>query len=164
MGEPVFFWSGPFSQWYRSPFEINGSTYRTAEHWMMASKAALFQDTAVMAEIMKAKDPSDVKALGRQIAGYDDETWRKVRFQIVCRGSYEKFRQSPELLAYLLDTGDREIVEASPYDKIWGVGMGAAAAATFYREQMLAYDWCEWPGLNLLGEALMAARTMLQPR
>lgn len=167
MSEPVFFWNGPFSQWHRSPFVVDGSTYPTAEHFMMAGKAREFGDWATLVKIFETEDPRTAKALGRGVHGYDDETWRKVRFPLVCRGSYEKFRQNPELAEILIITGDHEIVEASPYDGVWGVGMGEREARSYYNEfvaQAPAGTVVQWPGLNLLGKALMAAREMLAQR
>lgn len=166
MSEPYFFWGGFCSQWCRSPFVIDGVTYRTAEHWMMAGKASLFNDQDALAAILKTRDPSDAKAIGRQIKNWDEEMWKKHRFQLVCRGSYEKFRQNDDLRSELLDLGDREIVEASPYDKIWGIGLGEAAAREYWLRESLRSDipFVTYPGLNLLGEAIMVAREMLKPR
>jgi len=168
VSDPVLFWGGIYSQWYRSPFEVDGVFYRTAEHFMMAEKARTFKDEAALAAILKTRDPSDAKALGRQIANWSEPVWQQVRFPAVCRGSYEKFRQNEELLQELLSTGDREIVEASPYDKIWGVGLDETAAMRWYCDQVnggeCLPEFVTWPGLNLLGKAIMAARTMLTPQ
>lgn len=165
---PVLFWNGPFSQWHPSSFNVDGQDYRTAEHYMMAGKATTFDDPAALSAVHSTVHPRDVKAIGRQIKGYNEEVWKKVRYQIVCRGTYEKFRQNPELLDILLLTRDQEIVEASPYDAIWGVGLSEEGAARWYKEwvSMTARAPADkdWPGLNLLGKALMAAREMLRPR
>ncbi len=163
--EPVFFWGGIYSQWFRSRFEVDGVVYRTAEHYMMACKARTFGDKETLELILAEPDPSKAKQLGRQVKDWIDDIWTQVRFQHVCRGSYEKFRQNPALLHQLVETGDGLIVEASPYDKIWGVGLDEEAAKRWYDDQIaaMAPDDREvpWPGLNLLGKALMAARTML---
>jgi len=167
MPEPYFFWGGFCSQWHRSPFEIDGITYRTAEHWMMACKARLFDDWDALQAILKTKDPSDAKAIGRQIKNWDEEKWKSVRFQVVCRGTYEKFRQNDGLQKELLwISPDREIIEASPYDKIWGIGLGEEAARAFWQDWSLRGQEpiITWPGTNLLGEAIMAARNLLAPR
>ncbi len=164
MSDPIFFWGGIYSQWHRSPFTVDGEFYRTAEHFMMAEKARTFGDKAVLAAIMKTKDPSDAKALGRQIQGWSDAVWQSVRFQAVCRGSFEKFRQNEDLALELISTGDRLIVEASPYDKIWGVGLDETAAARWYLDQTVDGGPVNWPGLNLLGKAIMVARSMLTPQ
>lgn len=164
MSYPVLFWGGIYSQWYRSPFTVDGVPYRTAEHFMMAGKARTFGDTDTLEMIMAEKDPSEAKKLGKLIQGWDPEKWAAVRFQIVCRGSYEKFRQNPELGAQLIATGSSEIVEASPYDKIWGVGLNEDDALTFWKLAQNSLPPTPWPGLNLLGKALMVARDMLSPQ
>jgi ribA/ribD-fused uncharacterized protein len=168
MTQPIFFWGGIYSQWHRSPFTVDGEFYRTAEHFMMAEKARTFGDKAVLAAIMKTKDPSDAKALGRQIQGWSDLVWQSVRFQVVCRGSFEKFRQNDDLAQELRASGDAQIIEASPYDKIWGVGLDEDAALRWYLDQAHGGDVppekVTWPGLNLLGKAIMVARSMLTPQ
>ena len=173
MSEPVLFWGGIYSQWHCAsfvmvsyPYSITVRDYPTAEHFMMCEKAALFGDEETWHKIMATDNPDIAKRLGRQVKGYDEEEWKKVRFQIVCRGNYEKFRQNPDLARELVATGDREIVEASPYDKVWGVGMNEGEALMYWRREDLRSDipFVTWPGLNLLGEALMVARSMLAPR
>jgi len=176
VSNPVLFWGGIYSQWYRSPFEVDGVDYRTAEHFMMAGKARCFDDEAALEKILAERDPAKVKAIGRTIKGWDDDVWKRFRFQIVARGSYEKFLQNEDLREQLIETGDREIVEASPYDKIWGVGLGEDEARRWYEDAANSNHnfVCEggirhevqvsWPGLNLLGKALMAARTLLTPQ
>lgn len=165
---PVLFWGGIYSQWYRASFTVDNVVYRTAEHYMMACKARTFGDYETLDKILAEPDPSKAKALGRQVKDWSDDIWKQVRFQHVCRGSYEKFRQNPDLLWQIVETGDRDIVEASPYDKIWGVGLSEEDARRWYDDQMESAgpDDIElpWPGLNLLGKALMAARTMLTPQ
>lgn len=142
------------SQWYPAPFEVDGLRFATAEHYMMWGKAQLFGDGRAAEQILAAGHPQEAKALGRTIAGFDDAAWDAERLAIVTAGSVEKFRQNPDLLAFLLGTGNRVLVEASPLDRIWGIGL----AATDER----AMDPAKWRGLNLLGEALMAAREQLQ--
>jgi ribA/ribD-fused uncharacterized protein len=164
VSEPVLFWGGIYSQWYRSPFTVDGVPYRTAEHYMMAGKARVFGDTDSLEKIMDERDPSEAKKLGKLIKGWDDKVWSALRFQIVCRGSYEKFRQNPELMAQLIATGNREIVEASPYDRIWGVGLSEEDALAFWKKAQNSVPATPWPGLNLLGKALMVARDMLSPQ
>lgn len=164
MSEPVLFWGGIYSQWYRSPFTVDGVSYRTAEHYMMAGKARTFGDEAALEQVLTERDPAKVKAIGRLIKGWDPEKWARVRFQVVCHGSYEKFLQNNDLLDQLLATGSREIVEASPYDAIWGVGLNEEDALAFWKRGQNSAPPTPWPGLNLLGKAIMAARTMLAPQ
>ncbi|WP_286894387.1 NADAR family protein [Achromobacter sp. UBA2119] len=143
-----------FSQWYGAPFEIEGQRYPTAEHYMMAEKARLFGDEATRALVFAAPNPGAAKALGRQVMGFNDETWLANRYAIVVRANEAKFGQNPELREFLLQTGNRVLVEASPVDRIWGVGM--AQDAEHIANPNL------WRGLNLLGFALMQVRDTLR--
>lgn len=160
----IFFWSHRprqpgvvaehcLSQWFPAPMVVEGVTYPTAEHFMMAEKARLFGDAATLAQILQAPQPATAKALGRQVAGFDEARWSEARFDIVLRASLAKFSQHPELRAYLLGTGARVLVEASPHDPVWGIGLSEFEDA--------AHDPRRWRGLNLLGFALMAARARL---
>lgn len=155
----VFFYGGPFSQWYPSTFQVEGVTYVTAEQYMMAMKAEYFGDEEVKAKIMATSDPSAQKALGRQVANFDAEAWNAVSRGYVYKGNVAKFTQNPHLMRELIATGDRELVEASPYDKIWGIGMGLPG-----RRDTHAYtieelsDKANWKGTNWLGETLTKVR------
>jgi ribA/ribD-fused uncharacterized protein len=146
--------AGPWvlSQWFEAPFTVEGVRYPTAEHWMMAEKARIFGDDAALAQILAARTPGEAKALGRSVRDFDDHEWNRRRFAVVLGGSLEKFRQHPELAAWLLATGDRVLVEASPRDRVWGIGRGASGAE----------DVATWRGQNLLGFALGEARDRLR--
>ncbi|MFD0774939.1 NADAR family protein [Streptomonospora algeriensis] len=144
---------GALSQWWPSPFTVDGVTYASAEHWMMAGKARLFGDESTRTEILAVRTPAEAKDLGRRVRGFDEGRWAAARFDLVVAGSVAKFGQDPALRAYLLGTGERILVEASPRDRIWGIGL----AATDDR----ATDPSQWRGRNLLGFALMEARTRL---
>lgn len=165
-GEPmkyVFFWGHQpakhgvtvscFSQWYHAPFVVNGQHYPTAEHFMMAEKAALFDDQSSRRKILEAPDPAAAKALGRQVRGFNDARWTERRFEIVVAANQAKFAQNAELAAFLKQTGSKVLVEASPVDRVWGVGL----AATDEKIQ----NPNRWRGLNLLGFALMQVRDAL---
>lgn len=141
------------SQWFPARFEIDGITYATAEHFMMAEKARLFDDTDILTKVLAAPTPNDAKALGRKVRGYDDARWVAHRFEAVVRGNAAKFAQTPALRAFLLATGQRVLVEASPVDAIWGIAMAAGDARV--------RDPSQWQGLNLLGFALMVVRDQL---
>lgn len=147
---------GCMSQWYPSPFEVDGVVYPTAEHFMMAGKARLFGDDEVAEEILAASDPAAVKKLGRKVRGFDEATWRAQRCEIVFDGNVAKFSQDPKLLAFLLATEDAVLVEASPLDTIWGIGLGAGNPK--------ASDPRAWRGENLLGFVLMDVRDHLAAR
>lgn len=138
------------SQWYPAGFEIDGIRYPTAEHYMMAEKARLFNDTDALDKILASTDPAEAKKLGRTVKDYRDDVWKQHRFEIVVRGNTAKFMQNETLNEFLQSTGDKVIVEASPRDRIWGIGMGASNPD--------ASNPGKWKGLNLLGFALTAVR------
>jgi len=142
-----------FSQWYPAAFTEGGTTYPTTEHYMMAEKARLFGDEATRAAILQARHPDEAKRLGRQLAAFDEATWQAARQQIVVRGNLLKFSQHPPLAAFLRQTGSRVLVEASPVDSIWGIGLA--------QHHPDAAQPAKWPGLNLLGFALMEVRAQL---
>ncbi|MEG3631369.1 NADAR family protein [Streptomyces sp. C6-003] len=142
------------SQWWPSPFTVDGVDYATAEHWMMAAKARLFQDAEAERRILAARHPAQAKKAGRLVRGFDEESWARERFGIVVEGSVRKFSADPGLRGFLLGTGERVLVEASPVDRVWGIGLAADDEA--------AADPERWRGPNLLGFALMAARDRLQ--
>ncbi|MFJ2952339.1 NADAR family protein [Streptomyces sp. NPDC087226] len=142
------------SQWWPSPFTVDGKHYATAEHWMMAAKARLFDDPEGERRVLAAEHPSQAKKAGRHVRGFDETTWRSERLPIVVEGSVHKFTAHEDLRAFLLNTGDRVLVEASPVDRIWGIGLAAGDEG--------ALDPELWRGPNLLGFALMEARRRLR--
>ncbi len=141
------------SQWYPSPFEAQGFHYPTAEHYMMHHKALLFEDHEVAEQILVAPNPDKAKKLGRKVRRFNQHVWEGQRLQIVTEASVAKFSADPELFSYLLGTGERVLVEASPQDKIWGIGMDEKEAEGLHPRA--------WRGHNLLGFALMIARKQL---
>ncbi|KAI9724305.1 MAG: hypothetical protein M1812_000371 [Candelaria pacifica] len=177
---PIYFFRetespyGFLSQWYPSPFTSPTSdpsiTYQTAEQYMMYQKALLFSDTSIASKILASKSPKAQKALGRKVAGFDGQKWLEYREKIVEDGNWNKFmnssfktegeggggggkeKEEEDIRKRLLDTGDRELVEASPFDRIWGVGF-AAVDAKRNREQ--------W-GENLMGKAIMRVRERIR--
>ena len=153
----TFFWSGPFSQWESSFFTIDGTQYNCAEQYMMASKALRFGDLDSWEQIMSISDPSAQKALGRGVKGFTKESWEEIEdngkphcWNVVFKGSMAKFDQNPELLCYLLETDGTTIVEASPFDPIWGIGCFESAPEAQSRDT--------WLGKNWLGEILTEVR------
>ncbi|KAF0867382.1 NADAR family protein [Pseudomonas sp. LD120] len=143
-----------FSQWFAAGFEIAGIHYASAEHFMMAGKALLFDDPQTHARILQAATPVEVKQLGREVRNFDDAQWQAARFDIVVQGNLAKFSQHPALNEYLLSTLDQVLVEASPVDRIWGIGLAA--------DDTRARQPASWRGLNLLGYALMEVRDRLR--
>ena len=143
-----------FSQWFAAGFTLNDVYYPTAEHYMMAEKARLFSDDAILAKILDAPHPGAAKKLGRQVRNFDHSAWREARYPIVVKGNTAKFSQNEALGSFLLNTGQRVLVEASPVDRIWGIGLAA--------DDPRAVDPELWQGLNLLGFALMEVRAVLR--
>ncbi len=146
--------TGCLSQWWPARFEVDGVAYPSAEHWMMAGKARLFGDAEAARRVLGARTPAEAKALGRQVRGFDERVWAAGRWELVVAGNTAKFGQDPALRDYLLGTGERVLVEASPQDRLWGIGLAAGDER--------ATDPARWPGLNLLGFALMEARARLR--
>ncbi|MFI1357525.1 NADAR family protein [Streptomyces sp. NPDC020898] len=142
------------SQWWPSAFSVAGVEYATAEHWMMAAKARLFEDAEAELRAVTAPNPALAKKAGRLVRGFDEAVWERERFGIVVEGSVHKFAAHADLRGFLLGTGDRVLVEASPMDRVWGIGLAADDEA--------AMDPARWRGPNLLGFALMVARERLR--
>ncbi len=143
-----------FSQWWHAPFTVDGITYKTAEHWMMAGKARLFNDDVTLQRILLVNTPDEAKKLGREVKNFNAATWDAHKFDLVVNGNQHKFSQHPALKTFLLHTHERILVEASPMDRIWGIGM---AASNEHVENPL-----QWRGHNLLGYALMVVRDQLK--
>ncbi|KAK8194748.1 uncharacterized protein BKA78DRAFT_248003 [Phyllosticta capitalensis] len=144
---------GFLSQWYEQTFVVNGTPYKCAEMYMMEQKAVTFDDEPSRRAILRAPTPRKQKALGRKVAGFDVKVWDERKYDVAVQGNFHKFSQAPDLKAKLLETGDRELVEASRFDRVWGIGFDAADAKRTDRE-------C-W-GENLLGKALMEVRKRLR--
>lgn len=162
--EYLFFWGHQtqkgkvdqscLSQWYPSIFDDDGVMFNTAEHFMMAEKANLFGDLETWEVIVESKDPKDAKGLGRKIKNFDSVLWDNEKYEIVKKGNLLKFGQHKKLKEFLLSTGDQILVEASPYDTIWGIGM--------LKSHPEVTDPYKWKGENLLGFALMEVREILK--
>jgi ribA/ribD-fused uncharacterized protein len=145
---------GCLSQWWPVAFTVDGLVYPSAEHFMMAAKALLFGDAETATRIREAQHPGAAKALGRQVRGFQEQRWAEQRFEVVVTGNLAKFSQHLDLREFLLGTGDHVLIEASPQDRIWGIGLAADD------EQATSPD--RWLGLNLLGFGLMEVRHRLR--
>jgi ribA/ribD-fused uncharacterized protein len=143
-----------FSQWYPSSFIVGGIEYKTSEHWMMAQKAKLFNDQSSFDNIISATKPGEVKEIGRQIKSFKEDVWNSHKHAIVVQGNIHKFSQNPQLKDYLLSTADRVLVEASPTDVDWGIGLT--------QDAKMVENPHTWRGENLLGFALMEVRDQLR--
>lgn len=142
-----------FSQWWISNFIENDIIYKSAEHYMMAQKALLFNDNKAFEKIINCISPKDVKSIGREIKSFDAQIWDENKYQIVKKGNFLKFNQNQDLKNFLLSTNDKIIVEASPVDAIWGIGLA--------EDNPKAKNIHTWEGENLLGFALMEVRDEL---
>jgi ribA/ribD-fused uncharacterized protein len=149
----VFFWDGIYSQWYPEDMQIDGTFYNCCEQYMMEQKALLFGDKETAKKIMKTSSPAEQKALGRSVKNFNRDIWDQHCMSIVIKGNYGKFAQPGMLRKDLIHTGNRIIVEASPYDKIWGIGMEENDPGI--------EDPANWKGLNLLGHAIMTVRSLI---
>ncbi len=141
------------SQWWKSSFSIDTDTYCCIEQYMMAEKARLFNDHETLEKILNNKSPKQIKELGRQVRGFDDSKWKKYSPSIILNGNLAKFLQDKNLKQFLMETKDKILVEASPYDKIWGIGLSADHDNV--KNPLL------WKGQNFLGFALMEVRDEL---
>jgi ribA/ribD-fused uncharacterized protein len=147
----VFFWRGWPSQWFPSRFRDKaGNEYSHMEQYMMAEKARKFGDTETLKKIMAATNPRLQKDLGRDVSPYVDSVWAAEREAAVYRGNVLKFGVLHDFKKKLLATGDKWMVEASPKDSIWGIGLD--------KDDAVKTPEAEWPGKNLLGIALMRVR------
>ncbi len=138
------------NQWWICNFEVDDIVYKSAEHWMMAEKARLFKDEEMLEKIINCDSPAEAKKWGREVRDFIPEVWNDYRYEIVVNGNIYKFSQNEDLKTFLLTTKNRVLVEASPRDRIWGIGMG--------KNNENAENPEKWRGQNLLGFALMEAR------
>jgi ribA/ribD-fused uncharacterized protein len=145
---------GCLSQWWPARFTVDGVSYNAAEHYMMAAKARLSGDAEAAGKIVAAPHSGAAKALGREVRGFDEQLWAGHRFGVVVAGNMAKFGQHRQLRDFLAGTGSRVLVEASPRDSVWGIGLAADDERAGSPER--------WPGLNLLGFALMEVRHQLR--
>lgn len=161
--ELLFFWGHQasnneitkscLSQWWLCRFKHEGVEYNSTEQWMMAEKARIFSDTECLGQILKSKDIKAIKEIGRRISLFDEDVWDQRKYDVVFEGNLLKFSQNEALRSFLLSTSNKVLVEASPYDKIWGIGMR--------QDEEGIKEPKKWKGQNLLGFALMDVREIL---
>lgn len=150
--------NGYLSNWFLSDFIVDDLEFHSGEQWFMYAKAVLFKDMEIANMILNAPmnrvgDNKAVKALGRQVRNFDSNVWDEKKEYLIYKGLLEKFRQNEDLKYKLLSTGDKLLAEASPYDKIWGIGLSG--------DEIVAWNTETWKGTNLLGKILMRVRDEL---
>lgn len=150
----IYFWGTYLSNWYKCSFKDGQFSYPSSEAYLMAHKALLFGDTASANKIVKTSDPKEQKALGRLVKGFNEALWNQHKFNIMVQGLLLKFEQNEGLKKQLLATGTKILVEGSPHDKIWGVGL-------HYNDELILNEK-NWKGENLLGKALMEVRNQIK--
>lgn len=148
--EGVYFWGSLYSNWYITHFVIDGVTYNCVEQYMMAQKAIMANDKESLEKIMNVSDPGEQKKLGQAVANLNVKEWDEKKLDIVTKGCIAKFTSKRFLQETLLKTGNKVIVEGSPNDRLWGVGLHWSSSDI--------EDKNKWKGTNLLGRALMKAR------
>ena len=162
--EFVFFWGHKnhgkgitkhcLSQFYPCKFKKDGIVYNCAEQYMMSEKAKVFKDEETYQLILNEREPAQIKKYGRQIKNFNDEEWNKHKNKVVVEGNVLKFSQNEDLKEFLIETGDKILVEASPHDRIWGIGIDA--------NNPDANNPHKWKGENLLGFSLMEVRDIIK--
>lgn len=150
----TFFRSGPFSNWYSSKFVLNGVEYTSAEQAMMHLKAIHFKDSETAEQILATTNPRKQKELGRGVKNYVDTEWNDVRYKYALEFLYAKFTQNEDLMQSLLATCDSILVEASPVDTVWGIGLA--------EDNLDILDESKWRGTNLLGKALTEVKQRIK--
>ena len=153
----IYFWkptqpNGFLGNWYDSPFDKDGIHFINNEQYFMWAKQQLFDPNNKLLEkkILETNNPKDMKDFGRLVKNFNQTVWDEKKYDIMKTGLIEKFSQNPDLKIKLKETKNAILVEASPYDKIWGIGLDYKEAETK-----------PWKGENLLGKALMEVRTLI---
>jgi ribA/ribD-fused uncharacterized protein len=149
-----FFWKHRLSQWHMVDFVVDGVKYCNCEQYMMQQKALLFGDTETAEKIMATTNPKSHQQFGRQVKNFDQDVWDAHKESIVYKGNLARFNQSAECRELLLSTGNKTLVEASPFDRVWGVGLG--------KDDPRINSEANWRGQNLLGKILTRVRDELK--
>lgn len=142
----LFFWGSIFSNFYLAPFTYKGISFKSSEQAFMYAKAKHFKDELNAAKILTVSSPKEAKALGRTVTPFNAREWSDVSYAYMVEILLEKFSQNPSLKRTLVSKKDKIFVEASPFDKIYGIGL--------HWKDPLCLDEKNWKGQNLLGKAL----------
>ncbi len=148
----IYFWGNqsPFSNWYKIDFEVDNITFNCSEQYMMYHKALLFKDHTIAEQILNTKNQKKKKALGRKVSNFNAIIWEEKCREIVYEGNKQKFSQNEDILNDLFETKGKTLVEASPVDAIWGIGLAENDPRAKTRHT--------WRGKNWLGEVLTQLR------
>lgn len=148
INKKVFFYGSSeiFSNWHRCNFRIDNIKFNCSEQAMMYYKAKMFRDYEIADRILRSRNPKDQKQLGREVRNFDENYWNNNREEVMYRILLEKFSQNQDFKKELLKYKDYDFVEASPYDRVWGIGLR--------EDNDLVLDESNWRGLNLLGKCL----------
>lgn len=146
----IYFWGSFLSNFYLCQLKDDKYSYNSSECYFMAKKAEYFNDQESLIKILNLKKPQEQKQVGKKVKGFNKELWEEVSYKIMLDGLRLKFTQNNELKNKLLATNNKTLVEGSPYDKKWGVGLK-------YDDDRIL-DESNWQGDNLLGKALMEIR------
>lgn len=150
----ILFYEGLFSQWAKKDIKINNIIYNCCEQYMMAEKARLFKDELALEKIMETTNPAVQKKWGRKVKNFNKNKWEEMAKKIVFKANYAKFTQNEDCKKLLLDSENRTIVEASPYDRIWGIGLSCNDPRALNPKQ--------WRGANWLGKIIMEVRKKIK--
>nr|XP_034312223.1 serine/threonine-protein kinase Nek6-like isoform X1 [Crassostrea gigas] len=150
-----YFWKehSVFSQWYSCTFTVDEQTYSSAEQYMMHQKAVLMDDEESAKLILALNEPEEIKRIGRHIKNFNQELWEIYCLDVVEKGNMAKFSQNEKLRDELFSTYPKTLVEASPIDRIWGIGLSEKDKRAWNKET--------WRGQNLLGQILTKVRDKL---
>jgi ribA/ribD-fused uncharacterized protein len=151
----IYFWGSIFSNFHPIDFIHQNNKFANSEQAFMWRKAIFFKDFEIALKILNTTNPQEAKSLGRKVKYYDDIKWNQIREQIMYEVNIDKYKDE-KLQGILLSTKNLIIVESSPVDKIWGVGLS--------KEDPRILDEKNWNGLNLLGKVLMRVREYYENR
>ena len=150
-------WTRTFSNFYPCEITLDGNLYSCSEQVYMHEKAVFFHDDDTATKLLEpGLSPGKYKRLGRLVQGYDDDKWAQVRYDAMLTAVGAKYRQNPTLRSILIATGDRTLVECSPFDTVWGIGLGTHDESGNSDDRWTHPE--QWRGENLLGRALMETR------
>jgi len=139
-----------FSHWFKCSFSINNQSFCCVEQYLMYQKARLFNDAEIAKRILNSSNPARHHHLGKKVAGFNKQSWQQKCRQFAFDGNYGKFTQNSILLETLLQTEGKNFAEASPYDRLWGIGLSM--------KNPKIYDRSQWRGRNWAGEVLQSVR------